>query len=150
MIQHRQFCAAAFALSLGSPVQAEGLCNTLGDLLAFAGAEQIGAKIEITKQSGSATCTLARSHLMPPAAHCNWAYPFRSPQATGAFEALFDEVAVCLGPDATPTSDDGVNHPDTYDLRRFEGQGMAVDVSLKDKGALQQSYVFLKVGPLNP
>jgi hypothetical protein len=42
-------------------------------------------------------------------------------------------------------TDQSVNHPDAYDLRLFRLDGAEFAVSLKDKGALQQTLVFLRV-----
>jgi len=66
------------------------------------------------------------------------------------FEATKQGLAACLGPDAKETTDQIVNHPDAYDLREFELDGSTYAVSLKDKGALQQTYVFLRVPQRNP
>ena len=38
-----------------------------------------------------------------------------------------------------------VSHPDSYHLRQFQVDEKTVSVSLKDKGALAQTYVFLRV-----
>jgi hypothetical protein len=77
--------------------------------------------------------------------HCGWPFAFRASEARAAFEAMLDSVAECLGEGAEVTSDLGVNHPDTYDLKTFHAEAGTVSVSLKDKGALQQTYVFLRI-----
>jgi hypothetical protein len=64
-------------------------------------------------------------------------------QSLDAFESLLGQVEACANPIAADPS--SVNHPDSYDLRQFSsGVGM-ISVSLKDKGALNQTYVFLRV-----
>lgn len=75
--------------------------------------------------------------------HCTWSYPFRAPEASAAFTATAAELEACQSGTATP--DIGVNHPDTYTLLEFEVDGAGVTLSLKDKGALGQSLVFLGV-----
>ena len=77
--------------------------------------------------------------------HCRWSFVYRSDAATALFEGLFETVATCLGPDAVITTDQSVNHPDAYDLRMFDIAGRTFAVSLKDKGALQQTLVFVRV-----
>lgn len=75
--------------------------------------------------------------------HCMWAFEYREQAASLAFEQLIAGVEQCgaqgLG------RDQNVSHPDYYDLRRYELGGRGVSVSLKDKGALQQTLVFLNV-----
>ena len=58
---------------------------------------------------------------------------------------MLDGVTSCFGAGAVVSSDTGVNHPDTYDLQMFRTVAGTVSVSLKDKGALQQTYVFLRI-----
>jgi len=70
------------------------------------------------------------------------AVAYRSTAATDAFERLNDAVIACLGPDATITQYQSVNHPDFYDLRLYLMADQEIGVSLKDKAALQQTYVF--------
>ncbi len=77
--------------------------------------------------------------------HCNWSFEYRSDVAGQAFEGLVTALATCLGPEATMTSDSSVNHPDAYDLRMFEQNGQEFAVSYKDKGALQQTLIFVRV-----
>ena len=38
-----------------------------------------------------------------------------------------------------------VNHPDSYDLRQYAWEGGVVSLSLKDKGALGATMVFLRM-----
>ncbi len=72
-----------------------------------------------------------------------WQFDYRAAEAEVAFNALLDQMRRCA-PEAG-TEDQGVNHPDFYDLRLFRVEGREVGVSLKDKGALQQTLVFLTV-----
>lgn len=74
---------------------------------------------------------------------CHWPFAYRANEATQAFEQLTRDVAVCAGDFVEPQGD--VNHPDSYDLRLFSFNGAVIAVSLKDKGALKKSYVFLRL-----
>ena len=77
-------------------------------------------------------------------ASCYWAFPFRSDAAVMFADGLWSDVLACrpgkvLGPDAQ------VNHPDSYDLRARVTPDATYRVSIKDKGGLQQTLVFLRV-----
>ena len=71
--------------------------------------------------------------------YCSWRFAYRSE------ESVINEVTHCLGPDAIQSTDQQVNHPDAYDLRLFKVGTKEFAVSLKDKGALQQTLIFLRV-----
>jgi len=75
--------------------------------------------------------------------HCRWPFAYRTTDATVAFHALRGAVAQCLN--VAPQMDFPVNHPDFYDLRMFHTARQDIGVSIKDKAALQQTYVFLRV-----
>lgn len=77
--------------------------------------------------------------------HCGWAFAYRTPDAAQAFDRIVSAVTQCLGSDAAVTADLDVNHPDFYDLQTFQLGGQEIGVSLKDKAALSETYVFLRV-----
>ena len=77
--------------------------------------------------------------------HCSWSFGYRSKAAKDAFENVTEAMTQCLGPDAVQSTDRQVNHPDAYDLRLFKVGTQDFAVSLKDKGALQQTLIFLRV-----
>lgn len=81
--------------------------------------------------------------------NCYWSYPYRSAEAGSAFAEYASKLAMCLGPEAVRSVDQSVNHPDAYELHLFELNGAEYAVSLKDKGALQKTLVFLRV-PVAP
>ncbi|WP_108815505.1 hypothetical protein [Loktanella sp. Alg231-35] len=81
---------------------------------------------------------------------CGWPFAYRADEATAAFERLNEAVAACLGPTATASHDQSVNHPDFYDLRLYQAEGQETAVSLKDKAALRQTYVFLRTARTAP
>ena len=66
------------------------------------------------------------------------------------FDGLLTAVAQCADQDIAPTTDQAVNHPDFYDLRIFTMNNVEVGLSIKDKGGLQKTYVFLRVTPASP
>lgn len=71
---------------------------------------------------------------------CNWTFPYRATEAQVAFEALSAALTECF--DEAVATDTPVNHPDTYDLRIFEGGASA---ALKDKANLGETLVILRV-----
>lgn len=75
--------------------------------------------------------------------HCAWGFAYRSVAATMVFDDFLNRVSAC-GP-AIPQTGPEVSHPDSYDLRQFQVGDKTVSVSLKDKGALSQTYDFLRV-----
>jgi hypothetical protein len=76
---------------------------------------------------------------------CYRSYPYRSGDARAAFASIGFELADCLGAKAVQSVDRSVNHPDSYELHRYQLNGVEYAVSLKDKAALQQTLVFLRV-----
>ena len=78
---------------------------------------------------------------------CAWGFDYRSVEATLAFELLVEQVAECG--ELITAQDQQVSHPDSYDLRQYSVDGKEVSVSLKDKGALNQTYVFFRSVDLN-
>ena len=76
---------------------------------------------------------------------CGWAFPYRAEHAYDRFEALVRDVDACIGRRAALHIDQSVNHPDYYALRRFETTQADVSVSVKDKSALGNTFVFIRV-----
>ena len=77
--------------------------------------------------------------------HCYWGFPYRSDDAAKMFQDMVADASACLGRGVTVMKDQSVNHPDAYDLRAFKLDEREIGVSIKDKGALQQTLVFLRV-----
>lgn len=73
---------------------------------------------------------------------CAWAFAYRSEAAMIAFEQMASDIVVCAMP--LGADDPDVSHPDSYDLRQFTMGDAVVSLSLKDKGALSETYVFLR------
>ncbi|MFV2054435.1 hypothetical protein [Aliiroseovarius sp. YM-037] len=99
-----------------------------------------------------ATCAVSRSLAGGLERHCHWVFPYRSAEASAAFEAVLEAVTACLGPGISVRTDESVNHPDSYDLRIIEQKDAVFAVfavSLKDKAALQATLVFLRL-PISP
>jgi len=82
--------------------------------------------------------------------YCVWRFEYRTAEAYGVFNNLNRSFQECFGDGARVRSDQKVNHPDFYDLRRFEVDPVHVAVSIKDKSAMQSTYVFVRVHELRP
>lgn len=77
--------------------------------------------------------------------HCGWEFPYRAKHGYDRFDAFVRGVNACIGQRATLHSDQSVNHPDYYALRRYETEQAEVSVSVKDKSALSRTFVFIRV-----
>ncbi|MFK7838361.1 MAG: hypothetical protein AB8B60_19300 [Sulfitobacter sp.] len=94
-------------------------------------------------QGKSATCTTSRTLGQGASNNCYWSFGLRDEAAGAAFEAVSQLVAACA--DAPMTIEGAsVNHPDSFDQITGRIGGKAVSVSLKDKGGLGQTVVFLR------
>ncbi|AEI92607.1 hypothetical protein RLO149_c005790 [Roseobacter litoralis Och 149] len=99
---------------------------------------------EASGMASGAVCATSRALSGAVSNHCYWSFPYRSAASTQSFDAVVQRVADCANAQVY-SKENTVNHPDTYDLRRFTIAGKIVDVSLKDKAALQQTIVFLRI-----
>ncbi|MEM8653680.1 MAG: hypothetical protein AAGF36_02965 [Pseudomonadota bacterium] len=105
-----------------------------------------GTATDIALPSGTqGTCTTSLDLSGTRALNCRWPFDYRAKAATETFFVLLDATTQCLNTDGL--SDQGVNHPDSYDLREFTTETAQVSLSIKDKGALQQTFIFLRVAP---
>jgi len=76
---------------------------------------------------------------------CHWKFDYRVKQASEHFANVNRSLSHNVSKNAEPKKDKEVNHPDFYDLRTYENSGATFSVSLKDKAALAQTYVFLRI-----
>ncbi len=76
---------------------------------------------------------------------CGWEFPYHAKRAYDTFYEFVGRMDECIGQHATLHIDQSVNHPDYYSLRRYEIEQAEVSVSVKDKGALGKTFVFIKV-----
>lgn len=122
--------------------QAEGLCD---QLTAIMGKPATDGQHVTLDGNGKSDCAVSLDLSGAKALNCAWDFPFRDGTAREVFAGTLARLQVCFGADAT--LDQPVNHPDFYDLRVFQTELGEVGLSLKDKGALQRSYVFLRIVP---
>ena len=132
-------------LVLGSHLsaQTEAFCDRLENLMVQAGDGVMTSFHLSSRALAQVDCAPSRGLGGTVALHCAWPFEYRSMQALDAFDYLLGQVAACANPIAADPS--SVSHPDSYDLRQFSSGMGVISVSLKDKGALNQTYVFLRV-----
>lgn len=90
-------------------------------------------------------CALTRSLSGENAYHCTWRFAYREADSYGTFDAFDQSFQECFGARAQLSRDQSVNHPDFYDLRHYQLGRVKVTLSIKDKSALQSTYVFVRV-----
>ena len=128
------------ALLLGPAVARADIC---GDVRGLTAQAQAGFVETPTPLAGTKFCQMTQGIGGVQAYHCAWEFAYRAEAALSTFVAFDTELAACF--DVASQHDQGVNHPDFYDLREYAVTGAVVRVSLKDKGALGLSYVFVAV-----
>lgn len=134
-------CALACFLT-GTAAQAD-LCSKIRSLPAQKG------EMTLTLSGANRTTVCTRSLMLSGGSqvHCGWAFPYRAVAASKTFQQLLADVKDCTD-GASAAADPDVNHPDFYELQTFRLSDTEVGVSLKDKAALEETYVFLRVAPL--
>lgn len=73
---------------------------------------------------------------------CHWSFPLRERGAKELAADLWAEVQRCR-PGKAGDTDTPVNHPDSFDLLEWRANNAIYRVSVKDKGGLGQTLVFL-------
>jgi hypothetical protein len=79
---------------------------------------------------------------------CSFEFPFRDNEARTLYDAYARELEVCsnFGEFAEVQEQDAVNHPDSFEQTTFDiYKGPQASISLKDKGDLQKTYVFVRL-----
>ena len=65
-----------------------------------------------------------------------------------AMQELVSRVDACRVTETEGAAVKPVNHPDTHFVRNYDTRNGRIVLSLKDKAALGQSYVFLQIQKL--
>lgn len=93
-----------------------------------------------------ATCATYLTVDATTGASCHWSFAFRDAAALDFSDSLLDQLKACRTGMAKG-ADQQVNHPDSYDLRQVQGEDGTYAISVKDKGALNLTLVFLRFEP---
>lgn len=142
--------ATVLPVLAAAPTAAAGLCAEVSALAGAARSNFPDAAAGPSALPGAEDCALSLAPSGARAYHCAWRFALRDPAASDRFEAIVRDLRRCFGAQAVVTIDDSVNHPDTYDLRQFRLERVTVAVSIKDKGALESTYVFIRVYASDP
>lgn len=90
-----------------------------------------------------ATCSTYLGTQAVPGTSCYWEFPRRDALADGLAGKLWTDLQSCL-PGLQLVEDKQVNHPDSYFLRQWKSSTGLFAISVKDKSALNRSFVFLR------
>ena len=141
-------------LATAGVAEAQDLCANIHHLMDQSRSDfaEIGGKPSGDTGDHEATLTLAGASYCTVTKrskrstyHCGWEFPHRAEQAYDTFDEFVRKVDDCIGRHATVHSDQSVNHPDYYASRRYETERAEVSVSVKDKGALGSTFIFIRV-----
>ena len=139
--------ALLIALTCPQITHADTFCTSLKALVTearsnFADSPPVALK-------GAQSCRLTRNLAAPDAYFCAWDFPYRAPKADQTFARFNQSAQTCFDDLTALDADQPVNHPDSYDLRQYRLGDINLSVSLKDKTALQKTYVFIRISAEN-
>ena len=77
---------------------------------------------------------------------CRWAFALQDPRGREIYDALARRLMACA---KSWEHDTGVNHPDSYLAITIKLEENALRLSLKDKAALDATYLFYTRNPGN-
>jgi hypothetical protein len=144
-------CLAGSIPATAQSVQDASFCDRLDQAMAATSSDDPQSAVVTDALKGfgpsSASCAFSLDLSGQESANCNWAFSYRSEEAQNQFQDMLATLSACADPAFGIESDQPVNHPDFYDLRMLHIVGGNVGLSLKDKVALQQTYVFLRLTP---
>ncbi len=140
--------ALLLAPATAGAAAAQDLCAEIAPLVALAGSpadrgSQGKCNAEVPGL-GDASCQVA-NRSGGSISYCQWVFPYRSVEATATFRDFARQLESCFGTEAVQGAGPGVNHPDSYAQRRYTAGPASVSLSLKDKAALDRTYVFVIV-----
>jgi hypothetical protein len=143
----------AMALALPSVLRAEDFCGDIAYLIeqsraGFAGISSGVEKGGMTLLDAS-ECAVSTSSI-PKSYSCTWAFDFRAGATYETYEEIRARLDGCIGEASTTRDDRGVNHPDFYAARHYLLKQTDISVSIKDKGELRKTFVFLRVRAADP
>ncbi len=143
-------------VSLAESRHAAGFCAQVENIAGQAGSNFRAWKSQargtgmLPKLSGAEDCAVTQSLSGVKTYHCTWAFPYRAEGAYRGFDAFNASLKGCFGGAASVSGDQRVNHPDFYDRQLYQLGQVEVAVSIKDKTALQKTYLFLRVRGAEP
>lgn len=150
-IRSLAFLSVVAAVSHGSTAEA-GSCSDVDRLVAEASVNfPKDASVEPTGAiTAGGTCDLSLQLDGSRVYRCYWKHAYRDADALAAFETKDRMLQTCTASKARAPQDQQVNHPDSYDLRTYQAGNVRLTASIKDKAALQETYVFLAIYGVTP
>ncbi len=76
--------------------------------------------------------------------YCAVAFDYRADDATAVFDRVATALAACMAEVTDTGAGQVVNHPDSFAQKQFAKGGVEWSLSLKDKGGLEQTLIFLR------
>ncbi len=145
MIRYIRYLIAYAAFAFASAAHAD-YCSDLDNLTQNAKDKSSNASsLRLTSLPEGAKCSSSLSETGTRSIHCAMGFDYRAEVASATFKTIIADTKACIETTTQAKKDQDVNHPDFYDLRSFETDKSKISISLKDKGALQMTYVFLRV-----
>lgn len=131
--------------------RADGVCADMNTLLEQAQSNFAGdvGSLPQLRLDGADSCATFFSPGESRGFHCVWEFSYRAAEAEKTFTYFDETLQRCFADRARVEHDQPVNHPDSYRLQQYQVGPVTVSVSLKDKSALQKTYVFLRVDGAN-
>ncbi len=149
----RFWLAGFFLASIATDLSAQGgpFCDRLDQAMAITRSDDAKAETVTDLLLGFGpsvpNCAFSIDLSGAKSANCHWAFSYRSDDSAMQFTEMLAELSACADPSFDIESDQHVNHPDFYDLRLLRITDGDVGLSLKDKVALEQTYVFIRLTP---
>ena len=136
-LRHIAFCAALTVMGLTGTSVAQD-CIVLMSVESFSatGNAPAGAVCQIYQTMDGTTGT-----------SCHWAFAYRGDDHQPFADALWQKVTSCTAGQPVP-NDPQVNHPDSYGLKTWNTSDSSYSVAIKDKAALNKTFVFLRADPI--
>ncbi len=127
---------------VATPVSGQDMstCPTLAPIFTSKGSDLD----TIAVATGADSCTGELGLNSQKSLVCRWDFDFRENASSALFQALITEAQSCFGADTELAADKQVNHPDSYTLKRFQVGELVLNISLKDKTALEKTLVFVR------
>ena len=139
---YRSLCLSLVLLALAHTARASDFC---ADMTALTSQARTNFLVAPAALPNADNCRMVYALAGGKAFHCSWKFPYREGAATAKFKGFNQTLRTCFDGGTEVLLDEGVNHPDSYAQRQHMIEGVAVSVSIKDKGALQETYVFISV-----
>ena len=131
----RLTAAFGFALGLLANTAAAQPCEEFTAFAKGEGAPKVNER--------AATCSSSKVLGGSVSIDCYWVFDYRADEAQRSFQKMVEDLALCVD-DGLHKEATSVNHPDSFDQVTGHLGGQDVSLSLKDKGGLGQTLIFLR------